>query len=74
MLLKASATCKSIAERESLLDRIRLLGIRPSISGLTVTIEYQVEEGSWPFYVTSLMTMIFAAFEEISEHSVDFIS
>lgn len=73
MRLKASATCKSIEQRETLLDRIRLLGIRPSISGLSVTVEYQVEEGSWPYYAVSIMDVIFAAFEDIDEHSVDFI-
>lgn len=71
MLLKAHAICKSISERETLLDRIRLLGIRPKINGLEVSIEYDVPEGAWPYYTSHVVDAIFAAFEEFGEHSVE---
>lgn len=72
MKLKASATCKGIPERETLLDRMRLLGIRPTIDGLNVLIEIDVPEGTWPYYTANMIDTIFAAFEDVGHHSVEF--
>lgn len=48
--------------------------IIPVIDGLKVEIDYDINEGSWPLYVTSIIDKISAIFELVENHEIKYVS
>lgn len=72
MNLSAIARCQSVNERQLLLDRLRLAGIKPRIDGLTVTVTIGVPDGSWNLYFTNIYEIVMGAVEDVADHEIQF--
>lgn len=70
----ANCICKDVEERNIIVKMLQMERIIPVIDGLKVEVDYDIVEGSWPLYVTSIMDKISAIFELVENHEIRYVS